>query len=265
MNKHTAQCQFCGRSFSSKQGVRAHLKSCPAYQTAKRTGTNKESANLHKDSYRVPKSSLPKAERGENASAKFSLEIQDKQRRADEERQRRRKERDDYWQHEAEKAERRRCQQMEEDAIREQKEAEDKRVRKKREAIQEVKRKVVDWYFSSYSVPAAAKAQVKMEVERVLATLPIAELPLSELIQIGEGIRDKIYAPYENAITAQNKTSQISQEVLKMSRERLISGIYFCPNCNEEFDLHRENEAGLICEECGGRLEETPEDEEEEY
>jgi transcription initiation factor IIE alpha subunit len=191
--------------------------------------------------------------------------IEEKSRRKDEEARIRRKERDDYWQQEAEKAERRRCQERKEAELRRQKDEEDKRVRQKRETIQEVKKKVVDWYFSSQNIPGEAKAQVKMEVERVLTTLPIAELPLSELIQIGEGIRDKIYAPYENAITAQNKTSQTSQEVLKMSRERLISGIYFCPNCDEEFDLHRENEAGLICEECGGRLEEAPEDEEEEY
>lgn len=36
MGSKMARCNFCGRTFSSAQGVRAHLKSCQKYQVSKK-------------------------------------------------------------------------------------------------------------------------------------------------------------------------------------------------------------------------------------
>jgi hypothetical protein len=51
-------------------------------------------------------------------------------------------------------------------------------------------------HFPIPPVSTSTKAEAKMAIEREMRTLPLLELPLEELQQIGTGIRDKIYARY---------------------------------------------------------------------
>ena len=258
MNKNNAQarCGFCDRDFRSAQAVRAHLKSCTRYQETKRRKDNPP--NTASGTLRQPGRELPGAKSGKTPDVPPSIEEQARQKK--EAARIRKKEMDDYWRQEAERAERRRCQERKEEKLRMQKNEADSLLRKKRETVQEVKSRVVDWHFSLYNIPSEAKARVKIEIERVLATLPVSELPMSELIQIGEGIREKAYAQFEKTVDTQE---QPNMEVKKMAKERLISGIYLCPECDEEFEINREKEAELVCEDCGVRLEEVTDDDEE--
>ena len=252
MNKNNAQarCGFCDRDFRSAQAVRAHLKSCTLYQETKRRKDNPP--NTASGTLRQPGRELPKAKPGKAPDVRPSIEEQARRRK--EAARNSQKEINDYWRQEAEKAERRRCQERKEAELQRQKDEADSLLSKKRQIVQEVKSRVVDWHFSLHNIPNEAKARVKIEIERVLATLPVSELPITELIQIGEGIRDKVYAPYEKTVDVHK---QPNREEIAMSKERLISGIYLCANCDQEFDIQRETEAGLICEDCGGRLEEV--------
>lgn len=110
------------------------------------------------------------------------------------------------------------------------------------------------------AIPMEAKANAKVVIERVLSRLPIHELPISEVTQIAQGIRDRIYAPYLNAQKEQNNARK---EVINMGKTKLYTGIFYCQSCDLEFELGRVDEKELVCDECGGQLEEVDEDDEE--
>ena len=118
-------------------------------------------------------------------------------------------------------------------------------------------------------VPAAALADAKVAIERHLPTHPILELPRMEVQQIAVGIRDKVYDGYRTSAgsTPVQPTSRITSNPLPtqevtMSKQRVLSGYFICPLCDEEFELDLEPEKDAKCEDCGVPLEELEENEE---
>ena len=66
----------------------------------------------------------------------------------------------------------------------------------RRRIIQRVKDEVLGWRaWASPRPPAEVKARALQEIERELSALPVEELPRHELIQIAEGVRDRVYRP----------------------------------------------------------------------
>jgi hypothetical protein len=88
------------------------------------------------------------------------------------------------------------------------------RQEKRRSIIQDVKRQAVDCWFAGFLVPSDFKPRVCLAIEQQLQPLAIEEIPLSELIRIAEGIRDRMHRE-EKA-----KTEQASR--LTQQRQRLI-------------------------------------------
>ena len=102
------------------------------------------------------------------------------------------------------------------------------RQEKRRSVIQDVKRQVVDWWFAGL-VPSDFKPRVCVAIERELQTLAIEEIPLSELIRLAEGIRDRMHHE-EKA-----KTEQANR--LAQQRQRLIQhGISYAQRELREID-----------------------------
>lgn len=48
-----------------------------------------------------------------------------------------------------------------------------------------------------------------------------------------------------------------------MTKEKLTSGIYICPECESEFEVTREKCSQLVCDDCNEPLELVDEEEEE--
>jgi hypothetical protein len=124
----------------------------------------------------------------------------------------------------------------------------------------------VDLHFSLSPVPSAAIAEAKEAIERKLITLPILELPLTELQQIGTGLRDTIYDRYRTpAVSAPVQPTSLitsnplpTQEVT-MPKRKLVSGYFACPLCEEEYELDRVPEREAVCDECHVKLQEINE------
>jgi hypothetical protein len=279
MNSNNACCRFCGRIFRSAQGVRAHLKSCARYLEKKNNPHGLPRQALREP--RQPKRESPKplleAEiyteiklsdgsiiyRGEDGmlyfentrerllyyrdleakrNAKDKLRLHDEQtklRRTQEEESRKRQEADAKQRVQEEKG------------LREQ----------RRKIIQKVKHTVIDCHIIWPSMPAEAKSKATIDIERTLIALPVSELPLYELIQIAEGVREKTYSFYRNPKDSKNPAKKM--EVTEMAKKRLYSGLFQCSICDNEFQLDLASENELRCD-CGNQLEEISDDEDAE-
>jgi hypothetical protein len=146
------------------------------------------------------------------------------------------------------------------------------RAAQQREIIQYLKLLVVDLYFTGEPIPAEARAEAKLELERTLATLPLLELPSWERQQLATGVRDRVFASYRttptpNAATTVPPTREISTIVHAQSTEvimpmhKVLTGYFICPRCDEEFELDRMPEKDAVCADCRVPLEELEEDE----
>ena len=244
-----AVCNFCKRVFNNKQGVRAHLKHCAKY-TQRKGISLQEKWKLDSlgDSARIV---IDDSEdiyfESEEEARLYDLKLK-AQKRADERRILNDKLQKIRLKEEGE------GQKRKEAYERERLEDEKKRQeREKRRIIQSVKQTVVDSSFL-WDVPREAKAEAKVKIEKTLSDLPVLELPRSELHQIATGIRDKIFKPYLKTIE-EEKTAK--KEVIELSKKRLYSGVYYCPYCDIEFEIEREDEQELKCEECHTALEEA--------
>jgi predicted GNAT family acetyltransferase len=94
-------------------------------------------------------------------------------------------------------------------------EAQERRKTKRREAIQRVKHKVVDEWWGGIGMAATLKAQMLQAIEAELTPLPADELPETELVQVAEGIRDRIYGQAvaaQQAATARLQRKQVLQQ-----------------------------------------------------
>ena len=177
-----ATCQFCGRQFTNTQAVRAHLKACAVYHGRDQAtgsalgrvalGTVPEAADAGTE--------LPNGEAardGQKGAARLRAQ---------------------------ERADRQTFREAEEFLRRE---AAERRARQRRALIQSVKEEVVGYGSSQHpTIPAEVKAEALQEIERKLSALShIDELPRRELVQIAEGIRDRLFRP---VLEAQEATRQ---------------------------------------------------------
>lgn len=216
-------CQFCGRGFSNRQAVKAHLKSCTAYRDRANRPSRAGSLSI------AEPDRFANEERGDpgGESDGADLTLRQLQRRLSSERVRLQlRELDDTnadldRQADAKRRERERNAAQEADAARvselarqeaaqrvadatarqERREAaERERQVKRRNTIQEVKRLVVDEWFGGFLMPSDLKPRIRIAIERALEPLPLEELPLSELVELARGIRDSLHREVKDGI-----------------------------------------------------------------
>jgi len=215
-----AICRFCGKGFANSQAVRAHLKGCDAY-----IGKFPRQAGLPEgmDETPTPSSVIasfdsqtedfdPVTKMRQQVSAeKLRLTLreirqahgdldarEEARRNAAAEKVSREAESGATAEREREAARARAM--LDAQARQAAEDAKERRKIKRREAIQRAKRKAVDEWWGSIGLSAAMKAQLLQAIEAELAPLPVDELPEAELVQIAEGIRDRVYG---QAIAAQ--------------------------------------------------------------
>ncbi len=216
-------CQFCGRGFSNRQAVKAHLKSCAAYRDRGSRPNRIGSLSIAEpDRFASDERDDPAAD-----SDGADLTLRQLQRRLSSERVRLQlRELDDTnadldRQGEAKRRERERNAAQEADAARaselarqeaaqraadatarqERREAaERERQATRRATIQEVKRQAVDEWFGGFAMPTDLKPRIRIAIERALEPLPLEELPMSELVELARGIRDSLYREVKDGI-----------------------------------------------------------------
>ena len=235
----TATCNFCGQQFGNAQGVRAHLKACEAYRDrpakAERQGAvprepSPGSASLGRDSLgnvtpetetvfdpvRQLKQRLEterlrlQLREVEEAHAEFDRHAQAKERaRAQAQDQAAAQARTTVK--DPEETARRSADTAEKVQRREA--AERERRERRRAAIQEVKRQTIDDWFLRFLVASDLKARMLKAIERELSELPVEELPVAELVQIAEGIRDRLHRDAKQ-IEAETRQQEIERQRL---------------------------------------------------
>ena len=213
-----AICRFCGQEFANAQAVRAHLRGCQPYQTRGDAETP-EPESLRQDS--LGKSSLlgsASREGTESPQAAFDpvrqleqqiaaeqlrlrlRELEDAHLELDQRTQARERERARGAQ---QKAEALRAAEREQDVARlrieeglrerqRQEQAELQQRLRRRELVQAVKHEVIDRWLGGVLASTELKAQMLAEIEQTLTKLPVEELPHQELIQIAQGVRDRL-------------------------------------------------------------------------
>src|SRR5712692_10562730 len=190
-----ATCQFCGRQFTNTQAVRAHLKACAAYHGRDQAADSALG--------RVALGTMPEA-----ADAGTELpngEIaRDGQKKAARLRAQERADRKAFW--EAEEFLRR--------------EAAERRARQRRAQIQSVKEETVGFGPSQHpTIPTEVRAEALQEIERKLSALPhVDELPRRELVQIAEGIRDRLFRPVLEAQEATRQRARADEEARRKAK-----------------------------------------------
>ena len=260
-----SRCNFCLRWFASAQSVRAHLRFCAQYnpRTRQSAAPRPQRALTDEEHIRRLFGSAPSSSRTPAAPATPAP-------RPAAPRPTPRPERD--WAQEARAQETRRQLEVQREAEREQAAEQRRLAERTRSVIQHIKLLVVDCYFPSDPIPMEAIAEAKEEIERKLGTLPILELPVHELQQLGTALRDKIYrayrtrelpispAPLQTAPPARIHT--LPTEVA-MPMHRILSGYFFCPTCEEEYELDRTPEKEAVCQDCRVPLEEDEVDDDD--
>lgn len=91
----------------------------------------------------------------------------------------------------------------------------------RRRIIQRIKDEVLGWRAWRYGeMPAEVKARTLQEIERELSALPVEELPRHELVQIAEGVRDRVYRPAVQEREAARKREKRAEEEARSRPER---------------------------------------------
>src|SRR5713101_2673509 len=92
--------------------------------------------------------------------------------------------------------------------------AQERRARQRRAQIQSVKEETVGFGPSQHpTIPAEVRAEALQEIERKLSALPhVDELPRRELVQIAEGIRDRLFRPVLEAQEATRQRARADEE-----------------------------------------------------
>lgn len=215
-----ATCRFCGKGFANSQAVRAHLKGCDAY-----IGKFPRQAGLPEGTDEAPTPSSviasfdsqtedfdPVSKMRQQVSAeKLRLTLREIRQAHGDLDAREEARRNAAAEKVSREAESRATAEREREAARARamldaqarqaaEDAKERRKMKRREAIQRAKLKVVEEWWGGIRLSAALKAQILQAIEAELAPLPVDELPEAELVQIAEGIRDRVYG---QAIAAQ--------------------------------------------------------------
>jgi hypothetical protein len=252
-----ARCNFCGGTFTNAQGVRAHLKSCPAYRQTRPTPPAPRHNQLREDERLLDR--LWASAKASTASPRASESDVSEPKSVP---------------HPAGRppatptGEDLRQQQAREEARRQAETARQERATRIRAIVQEVKFLVVDLYCPWPPVPPAALAEAKVAIERHLPTHPLLELPRMEVQQIGGAIRDKVYSPYQTpagAVPAPSSSlitptpSPLPTQEVIMSKRKIVSGFFECPMCDQQYELERVPEREAVCDECHEKLQEVNE------
>ena len=190
-----ATCQFCGRGFTNAQGVRAHLKACPAYHERDRVsgpalgsgalGTVPEAPSAgaefaDEEAAREGQREAPRQPAQERAARQPDTEVEEFLRRA----------------------------------------AGERRAQQRRELIQSVKGETVgssSWQHPT--IPAEVKAEALQEIERRFSRLPLDELPRHEVVQIAEGVRDRLFRPVLEAQEATRRRARAEEEARRQATD----------------------------------------------
>ena len=210
------RCHFCKRQFTNTQAVRAHLKACPAYQERDQAGGSALGS--------VALGTVPEAP---GAGNRLTDQEADREGHRD-------------------AARRRPHQRADRQAAREvdaylRRAAAERQARERRTLIQSVKEETVGyWSWQHPTIPAEVKAQALQEIERKLSTLPLHELPRRELVQIAEGIRDRLFRPVLEAQEATRKQSRAEEE--ERQRARVEEEARPWAEAKEESSRRREEE-----------------------
>lgn len=215
----TATCNFCGRDFANAQGVRAHLKACEAYRErpAKEAHQAASPRQQHLGSDSLGAQSLgsitPETEapfdpvrqlQQRVATERLRLQLREVEEAHFElDRRAQSKERDRAQVQDQAADQARIAVKEREDGARrsadaaasiQRREAKEREQRERRRGvIQDVKRQTIDDWFLRFLLASDLKAQILQAIERELSELPVEELPLAELVQIAEGVRDRLH------------------------------------------------------------------------
>ena len=230
-----AVCRFCGQGFGNRQAVRAHLKACAAY-----LGRFTRQPGLPEGTGVMPAQNLAGAfsdamdegfdpvnkMRQQVSAEKLRLTLrevrhahgeldarEDARRKAAADQEAREVQSRIAVEREREAGRARAA--LDAEARRETEQAKERRKAKRREVIQQAKLKAVDEWWASFRLSSGLKAQILQAIESALAPLPVDELPQAELLQIAEGVRDRIYG---QAIEAQNAAAARLQQKQALQR-----------------------------------------------
>ncbi len=76
------------------------------------------------------------------------------------------------------------------------------------------------WPRIRYTIPSEVRAQALKEIEQELSALPVEEFPETELIEIAEGVRDRLYQP---VMAAQDEAKEREQEHKRQESARALN------------------------------------------
>ena len=250
-----ATCQFCKRQFGSSQGVRAHLRFCPQYQSLPPRPSSRQPRRPYSQTAHL-RQLLADAQRANPGITRPPPRQCDHTPRTSNPGEKLRPPQS------GEPAQASDNRQPSTPAFRsETKPASDQEYahNQKRQIVQQLKSVVVDgdlrW---DPPIPIQAKAAVKLAIEQEFFQLPLLEIPFFELQQRAEALRENLYARY-----LRKKESSVSishHREVSMPKTRLLSGLYACDRCNFEYELERVPASDAVCEACGVQLEEVADD-----
>ena len=231
-----AICRFCDREFGSRQAVRAHLKACAAYQ-GRDLRQPPEPAALGRPSLVGTALTQDFASEGPAfdpvqqmqqrvAAERLRLklrEIEQAHGELDAREAARRKQEIEFQARQTEavgaaEREREAAKLREESSARARREAEEAKQRlqaTRRAIIQDVKHAVVDQWINRFSASSELKAQILQATEAALSPLPVQELPKAELVQIAEGVRERLYGEAQRAEQARIALQQKRQSLVQ--------------------------------------------------
>ncbi len=227
-----ARCAFCHKKFLSKQSVRAHLRHCETYKNRETQG------RLPIGKAAFIGRHLPKAEKetGFDPAVHARQQVEQEEARLrlrqlqaahleldmkEADRQRReRQEAEAAATRARDEASARERARLEVQERKQKEEAEADRQRRRREIFQEVKDRVIRrWWRIRYTIPSEVQAQALKEIEQELSALAVEELPETELIEIAEGVRDRLYRP---VMAAQDEAQGREEERERQERARAL-------------------------------------------
>lgn len=219
----SATCRFCSQKFSNRQAVKAHLKGCSEYRSRPRNrqpealsltdhslGSDSLKAILPEASSEADAPFDPVRQLGQRLAAerlRLQLrEVEDAHAELDRKAEAKKREREREAREKAEAAQtaareqllaQRQSETAQAEKVRREAAGRERQTRR-REAIQNVKRQVVDWWLPDVTARSDLKARAFKEIETGLAPLPVEDLPLREVVFIAEGIRDRLYRETKN-------------------------------------------------------------------
>lgn len=228
-----AMCNFCNQEFDNTQAVRAHLKWCPPYRG------EEEPEGMHKAG--MPRHAQLKGDdpvtrarqEYEKEKVDFKLDRIKEERRTWKDRQ---QEKDQAMQRQEREAQEARArEELDRDLAIEQtrldkeeksrREEERRKIEKiRRDRIQQVKAQAVDQYYSWPRVSSEFKVGAKRMIEKELGDLQIEDLPDSELKEIAEAVREKVYKPFFEKLAREDQQRQAERELVRRKSNLLNQG-----------------------------------------